>query len=79
MTVPFRTFHRCPVCGFGEVLTDQVVHDGLIELATCPRCDHRWTARFPAAVARAPLAGLLRAPVARVPAPARRERGVVAA
>jgi hypothetical protein len=53
-----RTFQRCPVCAFSEVVTDQVVEGGVLALGACPRCDHRWTglgARpgFPRAVATA--------------------------
>lgn len=38
-----RTLTRCLVCGFREVRTDQVVDRGIVLLAECPRCDHRWT------------------------------------
>lgn len=38
-----RTLRRCLVCGFSEVRTDEVVDRGLVLLASCPRCDHRWT------------------------------------
>jgi hypothetical protein len=40
-----RTTTRCLVCGFTEVRTDEVVDRGVVLLAECPRCDHRWTAR----------------------------------
>ena len=33
----------CPVCGFSAVRSDAVLHRGLMLLAECPRCDHRWT------------------------------------
>jgi hypothetical protein len=42
-----RTLHRCPVCAFSEVVTDQVVEGGVLALAACPRCDHRWTGLCP--------------------------------
>jgi len=61
---PSRTLIRCLVCGFGEVRTDEVIDRGLVLLAECPRCDHRWTeTASPQACA----------PVARVEAPAARE------
>ncbi len=50
---------RCCVCGFAEVLTDEVLDGGVVFLAECPRCDHRWTSREPIAAdpsARSPLA-----------------------
>jgi hypothetical protein len=45
------------VCGSSEVQRDAVEHSGWIELAECPRCDHRWTQRLSEAPipARAPL------------------------
>jgi len=36
------------VCGFTEVRTDEVIDRGVLLLAACPRCDHRWTAPAPA-------------------------------
>ena len=42
-----RTTTRCLVCGFGEVRTDEVIDRGLVLLAECPRCEHRWTAAAP--------------------------------
>ena len=42
-----RTLTRCLVCGFAEVRTDEVVDRGVVFLAECPRCEHRWTARAP--------------------------------
>ncbi len=44
LSQPERTLTRCLVCGFGEVRTDAVVDRGVVFLAECPRCDHRWTA-----------------------------------
>ena len=40
---PTRTLTRCLVCGSAEVRTDEVVDRGLVFLAECPRCEHRWT------------------------------------
>ena len=52
---------RCPVCGSAELGTDEVVDRGLLRLAECRRCEHRWTAREPAAAGRAPLRAALAA------------------
>jgi hypothetical protein len=41
MQVVTRTVHRCRVCGFAEVRTDEVIDRGLVLLAECPRCEHR--------------------------------------
>ena len=49
MTPSFRTLFRCLVCGFSEVRTDEVVDRGVVLLAECPRCQHRWTEPRPAA------------------------------
>ncbi len=38
-----RTVSRCLLCGFTEVRTDEVVNRGVVLLAECPRCQHRWT------------------------------------
>ncbi len=46
MQRPQRTLRRCLVCGFAEVRTDEVVERGVVLLAECPRCDHRWTERL---------------------------------
>lgn len=43
-----RTLTRCLVCGFAEVRTDEVIDHGVVFLAECPRCEHRWTSRVPA-------------------------------
>lgn len=45
MNAATRTLTRCLVCGFTEVQTDQVIDRGVVLLAECPRCDHRWTER----------------------------------
>ncbi len=42
-----QTLTRCLVCGFAEVRTDEVVDGGVVFLAECPRCEHRWTSRAP--------------------------------
>ncbi len=49
-----RTLRRCLVCGFAEVRTDEVVDRGLLLLAECPRCEHRWTERPALRVLRTP-------------------------
>ncbi len=38
-----RTPTCCRVCGCNEVRTDEVLEQGWLQLAECPRCDHRWT------------------------------------
>ncbi len=43
MNAILRTLTRCLVCGFAEVQTDEVVDRGVVFLAECPRCEHRWT------------------------------------
>jgi len=48
MTPALRTMTRCLVCGFTEIRTDEVLDRGVVLLAECPRCDHRWTERPPA-------------------------------
>ena len=53
MKSALRTMTRCLVCGFTEIRTDEVVDRGVVLLAECPRCDHRWTERPPAWVAPA--------------------------
>jgi hypothetical protein len=58
MHVIHRTLTRCLVCGFGEVRTDEVVDRGLVLLAECPRCEHRWTSQ-PAPASRPPFDTLL--------------------
>jgi hypothetical protein len=55
MPKDLRLAPRCPVCGSAELGTDEVVDRGLVRLAECQRCEHRWTAREPAALARGPL------------------------
>ena len=50
-----RNLTRCLVCGFTEVRTDEAVDRGLVFLAECPRCEHRWTSTTPPS--KAPVAG----------------------
>jgi len=40
---------RCCICGFSEVRTDEVIDRGVLFLAECPRCEHRWTSQQPIA------------------------------
>jgi len=42
-----RSTTRCLVCGFTEIRTDEAVDRGLVFLAECPRCEHRWTSPAP--------------------------------
>lgn len=54
---PSRTVRRCRVCGFAEMRSDEVVEGGIVVLAECPRCEHRFTLRaapVPARRVRAP-------------------------
>ena len=44
-----RTLIRCLVCGSSEVRTDEVIERGVVFLAECPRCEHRWTEHAPPA------------------------------
>ena len=46
-----RTLTRCLVCGFAEVKTDEVIDRGLVLLAECQHCEHRWTRRLPGTLA----------------------------
>jgi len=43
----FNRRARCRICGFSEVQTDEVLDRGVIFLAECPRCEHRWTSQEP--------------------------------
>ena len=54
MRAMLRTLTRCLVCGSSEVRTDEVIDRGILFLAECPRCEHRWTSREPIAPAAAP-------------------------
>ncbi|MFP6640198.1 MAG: hypothetical protein VCC04_08140 [Myxococcota bacterium] len=35
----------CPVCGSHEVMRDEVLESGALQLAECQHCEHRWTGR----------------------------------
>lgn len=43
---------RCAVCHGSDVLLDEVLDDGVLLLAECRRCEHRWTSRARPAVRR---------------------------
>lgn len=45
MGILLGTMLRCRVCGSSELETDVVLDRGTVLLATCERCDHRWTSR----------------------------------
>ena len=47
LTRPTRTVIRCLACGCSEVRTDEVIDRGLVFLAECSRCRHRWTSEQP--------------------------------
>ncbi len=36
---------NCVVCGSHDVMRDEVLDAGLLHLAECRRCEHRWTWR----------------------------------
>jgi hypothetical protein len=62
---PLGSLRRCPVCGFAELRFDEVAHpstagsaSGLLELAECPRCEHRATRPLSSRVQPAAVAGL---------------------
>lgn len=40
----------CCICGFSEIRTDEVLDRGVLFLAECPRCEHRWTSQEPIAI-----------------------------
>ena len=44
----------CRLCGSHEIDVDEVLDAGVLRLAECVRCHHRWTERPLLAVARAP-------------------------
>jgi hypothetical protein len=54
MRAVLRTLTRCLVCGSSEVRTDEVIDRGIVFLAECPRCEHRWTSSAPLASGAAP-------------------------
>jgi len=55
LCAPERSVHRCGVCGFREVRTDEVFDRGVVLLAECGRCRHRWTAQAVAVARMTPL------------------------
>jgi len=55
MRVILRTLTRCLVCGSAEVRTDEVIDRGIVFLAECPRCEHRWTSNAPLSPGAAPV------------------------
>jgi hypothetical protein len=63
----------CCICGFSEVRTDEVVNRGVLFLAECPRCEHRWTSQEPIAAGSTVSAPLVMARFQQVPAPHSRE------
>jgi len=69
---PINRRLRCSICGFSEVRTDEVIDRGVLFLAECPRCEHRWTSQVPIAAdsAAAPSLALARFPRTSTP-PAR--------
>ena len=73
MSAIIRTQGRCLVCGFSEIRTDEVVDRGVVFLAECPHCDHRWTSPEPIAAASAPPTSPAPARYQRVPARVARE------
>ena len=40
-----RRLRGCSVCGSHEVDRDEVLDGGVLGLAECMRCQHRWTER----------------------------------
>jgi hypothetical protein len=74
MPVLFRTQGRCLVCGFSEIRTDEVVDRGVVFLAECPRCEHRWTSREPIISAEHPSIPLESVGLQRVSRSAAREK-----
>ena len=51
-----RAVRRCRVCGCCEIRTDEVVEGGIVLLAECPRCEHRFTQRIAPAPSLSPRA-----------------------
>jgi hypothetical protein len=35
----------CPVCRQAKVVTDEVMHTGILRVSECLHCEHRWTER----------------------------------
>ena len=64
---------RCRICGFNEIRTDEALDRGIIFLAECPRCEHRWTSQEPIAVDSTAVQSLATARFQRVSARLSRE------
>ena len=64
---------RCCICGFSEVRIDEALDRGVIFLAECPRCEHRWTSQEPIAAGSAATRSLATARFQRVSARLSRE------
>ena len=64
---------RCGICVFSEVRTDEVVDRGVLFLAECPRCDHRWTSQEPIEAGRTARRSIVTARFERVSARLSRE------
>ena len=47
-----RTRCACGLCGSCELDLDEVLDTGVLRLAACVRCGHRWTERPLLAIAR---------------------------
>jgi hypothetical protein len=45
LSSPTQSVTPCPVCRCTSVKLDEVEASGLLHLAECPNCEHRWTAR----------------------------------
>jgi hypothetical protein len=69
----FNRRARCRICGFSEVRTDEALDRGVIFLAECPRCEHRWTSQEPIAVDSTAAPSIVTARFQRVPARLSRE------
>ena len=64
---------RCCICGFSEVRTDEVIDRGVLFLAECPRCEHRWTSQEALAAGSTAMRSLATIRFQRVPARFSRE------
>ncbi len=73
VSASFNRRLRCCICGFSEVRTDEVVDRGVIFLAECPRCEHRWTSQEPITADSTATPSLATARFQRVPARFSRE------
>jgi hypothetical protein len=73
VTASYNRRARCCICGFSEVRTDEVFEQGVLFIAECPRCDHRWTSQQPIAVRVASPPAVVPVRFERVPARFSRE------